>query len=146
MVAADTQRTVFCAGRPMVVLPLFWDQVDNAQRVAEASFGVRLPAHEASDADLAGATERLLSDRVLPRSARCDLGPAPGRPGHRPSGRPYRPPRSDRPVDRRGAGRPVSARGAAGSIAFASSVAARFRPKWYRSDRDLCPSSRGGEQ
>ena len=29
-------------GKPMVVLPLFWDQHDNAQRVEEVGFGVRL--------------------------------------------------------------------------------------------------------
>ena len=28
-------------GKPMVVLPLFWDQHDNAQRVEEVGFGVR---------------------------------------------------------------------------------------------------------
>ena len=30
-------------GKPMVLLPLFWDQYDNAQRVDEIGFGVRLP-------------------------------------------------------------------------------------------------------
>jgi UDP:flavonoid glycosyltransferase YjiC (YdhE family) len=28
-------------GKPMVCLPLFWDQYDNAQRVAELGYGVR---------------------------------------------------------------------------------------------------------
>ena len=32
-------------GRPMVVLPLFWDQYDNAQRMHETGFGVRLDTY-----------------------------------------------------------------------------------------------------
>ena len=43
----NTVTEAFHHGKPMVVLPLFWDQVDNAQRVAETGFGVRLPAYEA---------------------------------------------------------------------------------------------------
>jgi UDP:flavonoid glycosyltransferase YjiC (YdhE family) len=49
----------------MVVLPLFWDQVDNAQRVDETGFGVRLPAYAFEDRQLTGAIERLLGDRSL---------------------------------------------------------------------------------
>jgi MGT family glycosyltransferase len=48
-------------GRPMIVLPLFWDQHDNAQRVAECGFGVRLPSYEFEDAQLHEAIERLLA-------------------------------------------------------------------------------------
>ena len=32
-------------GKPMVVLPLFWDQYDNAQRVHDTGFGVRLDTY-----------------------------------------------------------------------------------------------------
>jgi len=52
-------------GKPMVILPLFWDQVDNAQRLAETGFGARLPAYEADGADFTGAIDRLLSDQSL---------------------------------------------------------------------------------
>jgi MGT family glycosyltransferase len=48
-------------GKPMVVLPLFWDQHDNAQRMAERGFGVRLPTYEFEDAQLHEAIDRLLA-------------------------------------------------------------------------------------
>jgi UDP:flavonoid glycosyltransferase YjiC (YdhE family) len=48
-------------GKPMVVLPLFWDQYDNAQRVAECGFGVRLPTYEFEPEQLHEAIERLLA-------------------------------------------------------------------------------------
>ena len=48
-------------GKPMIVLPLFWDQHDNAQRMAERGFGVRLPTYEFEDAQLHEAIDRLLS-------------------------------------------------------------------------------------
>ena len=49
----------------MIVLPLFWDQVDNAQRVDESGFGVRLPTYDFEDGQLTGAIERLLADAPL---------------------------------------------------------------------------------
>jgi MGT family glycosyltransferase len=48
-------------GKPMIVLPLFWDQYDNAQRVAECGFGVRLPTYEFETAQLHEAIDRLLA-------------------------------------------------------------------------------------
>jgi MGT family glycosyltransferase len=52
-------------GKPMVVLPLFWDQYDNAQRVAELGYGVRLDTYGFDDRELQGAVDRLLADRAL---------------------------------------------------------------------------------
>jgi MGT family glycosyltransferase len=52
-------------GRPMVVLPLFWDQYDNAQRVEEAGLGVRLDTYRCTAAELAGAIDSLLADDTL---------------------------------------------------------------------------------
>jgi UDP:flavonoid glycosyltransferase YjiC (YdhE family) len=49
----------------MVVLPIFWDQHDNAQRVHETGLGVRLPTYSFDDHELAGAIDRLLADREL---------------------------------------------------------------------------------
>ena len=52
-------------GKPMVLLPLFWDQYDNAQRVHERGFGVRLATYAFTDGELTGAVDRLLADSVL---------------------------------------------------------------------------------
>ncbi|WP_433528945.1 glycosyltransferase [Micromonospora sp. CA-263727] len=52
-------------GKPMIVLPLFWDQYDNAQRVDELGFGVRLDPYRFSDEQLHGAIDRLLGDAEL---------------------------------------------------------------------------------
>jgi UDP:flavonoid glycosyltransferase YjiC (YdhE family) len=47
------------------VLPLFWDQVDNAQRVDETGFGRRLSTYGFADAELTGAIDELLADEGL---------------------------------------------------------------------------------
>ena len=52
-------------GKPMVVLPIFWDQHDNAQRIAETGFGARLDTYRHSGEELTGAIERLLGDSEL---------------------------------------------------------------------------------
>jgi MGT family glycosyltransferase len=66
-------------GKPMIVLPLFWDQYDNAQRVAECGFGVRLPTYEIEDGQLHESIDRLLSSeqRGL-REASARLRASPG--------------------------------------------------------------------
>ncbi|HEY7630836.1 MAG TPA: nucleotide disphospho-sugar-binding domain-containing protein [Thermoleophilaceae bacterium] len=52
-------------GKPMVVLPLFWDQYDNAQRIHETGFGIRLDTYEHEAEELLGAIESLLEDGLL---------------------------------------------------------------------------------
>lgn len=52
-------------GKPMIVLPLFWDQYDNAQRMQEVGFGVRLATYEFEDDELLGAIDRLSADEPL---------------------------------------------------------------------------------
>jgi MGT family glycosyltransferase len=52
-------------GKPMIVLPLFWDQYDNAQRVQELGFGVRLPTYAFEDEELRSAVDRLVDDAAL---------------------------------------------------------------------------------
>jgi MGT family glycosyltransferase len=61
----NTTTEAFHFGKPMVVLPLFWDQYDNAQRVDETGFGIRLPTYDFADDELRGAIERLLGDAEL---------------------------------------------------------------------------------
>jgi MGT family glycosyltransferase len=52
-------------GKPMIVLPLFWDQYDNAQRVDETGYGVRLDTYRYTDAELHDALASLLGDELL---------------------------------------------------------------------------------
>jgi MGT family glycosyltransferase len=52
-------------GKPMIVLPLFWDQYDNAQRVHETRYGIRLDTYGFADDELRDAVERLLADADL---------------------------------------------------------------------------------
>jgi MGT family glycosyltransferase len=52
-------------GKPMIVLPLFWDQYDNAQRVDELGLGVRLPTYAFEDDELRSAVDRLVAEEDL---------------------------------------------------------------------------------
>ncbi|HEX8754623.1 MAG TPA: nucleotide disphospho-sugar-binding domain-containing protein [Solirubrobacterales bacterium] len=52
-------------GKPMVVLPLFWDQHDNAQRLQETGLGARLDTHGHTPEELTAAIDRLLADQGL---------------------------------------------------------------------------------
>jgi UDP:flavonoid glycosyltransferase YjiC (YdhE family) len=61
----NTVTEAFHHGKPMIVLPLFWDQVDNAQRVDETGFGRRLSTYGFGDVELTGAIDDLLRDRTL---------------------------------------------------------------------------------
>lgn len=54
-------------GKPMIVLPIFWDQHDNAQRVHEKSLGTRVPTYTFDDEDMTAAIDRLLADTGLRR-------------------------------------------------------------------------------
>lgn len=63
----NTVGEAFTFGVPTIVMPLFWDQYDNAQRIDECGFGVRLASYAFADEDLTGAIERLASDEELHR-------------------------------------------------------------------------------
>ena len=61
----NTTTEAFHFGKPMILLPLFWDQYDNAQRVHELGYGRRLDTYGFADDELTGALETLLADTAL---------------------------------------------------------------------------------
>jgi UDP:flavonoid glycosyltransferase YjiC (YdhE family) len=69
----NTTTESFHFGKPMIALPLFWDQYDNAQRIDETGFGVRLDTYRFTDEEMHGAIERLLGDTAL-RQRSAELG------------------------------------------------------------------------
>lgn len=62
-------------GKPMILLPLFWDQYDNAQRMDELGFGRRLATYAFTDEDMLDALDSLLGDADL-RSRMAAMGEA----------------------------------------------------------------------
>src|SRR5690349_10364165 len=59
-------------GKPMILLPLFWDQHDNAQRIHETGFGRRLDTYGHAPQELRAAVDELLADDALrARLAAC---------------------------------------------------------------------------
>jgi MGT family glycosyltransferase len=52
-------------GKPMIVLPIFWDQHDNAQRLQETGYGLRLPTYTVDEEQLSAALTGVLTDHTL---------------------------------------------------------------------------------
>jgi UDP:flavonoid glycosyltransferase YjiC (YdhE family) len=52
-------------GKPMICLPLFWNQYDNAQRVDELGLGVRLAPYTFTQDEMVNAIDSLLADSSL---------------------------------------------------------------------------------
>ena len=85
---AGNNTTTECLhfGKPMIALPLFWDQHDNAQRIEETGFGRRLDTYGFGDEEISDAIDGLLGDAATgeaapetsPRSSR--RAPAPSAP------------------------------------------------------------------
>jgi MGT family glycosyltransferase len=61
----NTTTECFHHGKPMIAMPVFWDQYDNAQRVDEAGFGVRLDTYGFAEGEMSAALDRLLADTAL---------------------------------------------------------------------------------
>ncbi|XP_054152666.1 NDP-glycosyltransferase YjiC-like [Oppia nitens] len=61
----NTITETFSFGKPMIVMPLFGDQFDNAQRVQEKGFGIRLDAYKCSEEELLTAIENLSENTIL---------------------------------------------------------------------------------
>src|ERR671936_803779 len=61
----NTTTECFHHGRPMIAMPVFWDQYDNAQRVDETGFGVRLDTYRFEEEEMRSAIDRLLADTAL---------------------------------------------------------------------------------
>ncbi len=61
----NTVTECFHFGKPMVVLPLFWDQYDNAQRVQDTGFGLRLDTYGHAPEELLGAVDAVLADEGM---------------------------------------------------------------------------------
>ncbi|MER7186881.1 nucleotide disphospho-sugar-binding domain-containing protein, partial [Streptomyces hyaluromycini] len=79
---SNTVNEGVSAGLPMIVLPLFRDQYDNAQRVADLGHGVRMDAYGFDPEMLVGTIEGLLADTGLRQrlaEVREGIRRAPGR-------------------------------------------------------------------
>jgi MGT family glycosyltransferase len=61
----NTVTECFHFGKPMVVLPLFWDQYDNAQRVQETGYGLRLDTYGHAPEELLAAVDSVLGDEAM---------------------------------------------------------------------------------
>ncbi|CAF1031458.1 unnamed protein product [Adineta steineri] len=61
----NTVTDCFHFGKPMLVLPMFWDQHDNAIRINETRYGIRLDTYTFTEQQINDALKQLLSDEEL---------------------------------------------------------------------------------
>ena len=64
-------------GKPMILLPLFWDQYDNAQRMDELGFGVRLATYAFTEGEMDAALATVLAPDLRAASRRSARRSAP---------------------------------------------------------------------
>ena len=55
----------FAQGKPMVVMPLFFDQYDNAQRLEEKLFGAQVNPYNFEDEELIDSINKLLENKQM---------------------------------------------------------------------------------
>ena len=55
----------FYFGKPVLILPLFGDQLDNAQRVKETGLGLGLNPFHCTEEQLLNAVDTLVNDQAL---------------------------------------------------------------------------------
>src|SRR5215213_43526 len=80
----NTTTESFFFGKPMLVLPLFWDQHDNAQRVDELDLGHRLAPYGFSDTEFLADLDDVLTDearrsRMSAMAQRLQANPGPAK-------------------------------------------------------------------
>lgn len=52
-------------GKPSLIMPFCWDGLDNATRIHETGYGLRLPRYDWTDEQFAAALRRLLTDHEM---------------------------------------------------------------------------------
>jgi MGT family glycosyltransferase len=52
-------------GKPSIIMPFCWDGLDNATRIQETGYGLRLPRYTWTDDELVSALRRLLRDGAM---------------------------------------------------------------------------------
>jgi len=57
------------SGTPLVIVPMAWDQPENAWRIVEAGAGLRLPPGECTPDRIRGAVQRVLSEPSFRKNA-----------------------------------------------------------------------------
>ena len=60
-----TVTDAFTLGKPMIVIPMWMAQLDNAQRIQETGYGIRLNAWSFTEEQLLGAIDKLMNDQDL---------------------------------------------------------------------------------
>lgn len=66
----NTVTETFSAGKPMLIMPLYTDQYDNAQRIEERGFGRRIDAYHFTSNEINAKIDQILDDHEMRK--RCE--------------------------------------------------------------------------